>query len=226
MRLASLLRRQHPTDLAKLHGARLVTAQETQRGRRWDETKIKALTGGDEISARFMRADFFDYVPTFKLLIAGNNRPRLSNVDEAIRRRLLLVPFTVQIPTGERDKELPRKLEAEHPAILRWAIDGCMKWQSAGLSPPTRVLDATRDHFDSQDTLGEWLGECTEDRGPLAFTRASSLFAAWKSWCEERNHRPGSIKTFSEALSDRGIVPKRERTGHRGFVGIELKTSR
>jgi putative DNA primase/helicase len=106
---------QHPTDLAKLHGARLVTAQETERGRRWDETKIKVLTGGDKISARFMRADFFDYVPTFKLLISGNSRPRLSHVDEAMRRRLLLVPFTVQIPAAERDKELPDKLAAESP---------------------------------------------------------------------------------------------------------------
>jgi putative DNA primase/helicase len=217
---------QHPTDLAKLHGARLVTAQETQKGRHWDEIKVKALTGGDRISARFMRADFFDYVPTYKLLIGGNHRPRLSNVDEAMRRRLLLVPFTVQIPVKERDKDLPHKLEVEHPAILRWAVDGCLQWQSIGLSPPAGVLAATRDYFDSQDTLGEWLGECTEDRGPFAFTRTSALFASWKLWCEERNHRAGSSRTFSEALSDRGLTHKRERTGHGGFVGIELKPSR
>ena len=107
----------HPTDLAKLVGARLVVAQETQKGRRWDETKIKALTGGDKITARFMRQDFFDFVPTFKLFICGNHKPRLSSVDEAIRRRLLLVPFTVQIPPAERDPELIQKLEAgyEHP---------------------------------------------------------------------------------------------------------------
>jgi putative DNA primase/helicase len=216
---------QHPTDLAKLHGARLVTAQETQKGRRWDEIKVKALTGGDKVSARFMRADFFDYVPTFKLLIAGNHRPRLGHVDEAMHRRLMLMPFTVQIPAKERDRELPHKLEAEHPAILRWAIDGCLQWQSIGLSPPARVISATQDYFDSQDTIGEWLSECTEDRGPLAFTRASTLFTSWKTWSEERNHRPGSIKTFSEALSDRGFAPKRERTGHRGFARIELKAS-
>jgi putative DNA primase/helicase len=114
---------------------------------------------------------------------------------------------------------------AEHPAILRWAINGCLMWQSMGLAPPARVLDATREYFDSQDTLGEWFSECTEDRGQLAFTRASALFASWKLWCEERNHRAGSLKTFSEALSDRGLVRKRERTGHCGFAGVELKTS-
>jgi putative DNA primase/helicase len=216
---------QHPTDLAKLHGARLVTAQETQKGRRWDEIKIKALTGGDRISARFMRADFFDYVPTFKLLIAGNHRPRLSHVDEAMRRRLMLVPFTVQIPLLERDTDLPHKLEAEHPAILRWAIDGCLQWQNKGLSPPARVIDATGDYFTDKDTLGQWLAECTEKRDPPLYIRAATLFGSWKAWCEERNHRPGSIKTFSEELGDRGYTPKREPgTGQRGFDDVALKT--
>ena len=133
----------HPTDLAKLHGARLVIAQETQKGRRWDETKVKALTGGDRITARFMRQDYFDFTPTFKLFIVGNHKPRLRSVDEAMRRRLLLVPFTVQIPPAERDTDLPRKLEAEWPAILRWCLDGCLEWQRDGLAPPEIVRAAT-----------------------------------------------------------------------------------
>jgi putative DNA primase/helicase len=128
----------HPTDLAKLAGARLVVAQEMQRGRRWDESKIKALTGGDKITARFMRQDYFDYEPRFKLLIAGNHKPRLGGVDEAMRRRLLLVPFVVQIPSAERDPHLARKLELEWPAILRWCIDGCLEWQRIGLSARAR----------------------------------------------------------------------------------------
>jgi putative DNA primase/helicase len=134
---------QHPTDVAHLVGARLVTAQETQKGRRWDETKIKALTGGDRMSTRFMRQDFFNFTPLFKLFISGNHKPRLSNVDAAIRRRLLLLPFTVQIPPSERDTELPAKLQPEYPAILRWCVDGCLEWQRIGLSPPKTVLDAT-----------------------------------------------------------------------------------
>ena len=123
----------HPTDVAKLHGYRLVVAQETEKGRRWDETKIKSMTGGDKMTARFMRCDFFDFVPKFKLWIVGNHKPRLDNVDEAMRRRMLLVPFTVQIPPEERDPDLPAKLKAEWPAILRWAIDGCLEWQRIGL---------------------------------------------------------------------------------------------
>ena len=134
----------HPTDLAKLRGARLVVAQETQKGRRWDETKIKALTGGDKITARFMRQDFFDFMPTFKLFIGGNHKPRLSNVDEAMRRRLLLVPFTVQIPRGRTRPAPAEKLKAEWPAILRWCIEGCLEWQRIGLAPPGVVRTPPR----------------------------------------------------------------------------------
>src|SRR5215813_6461988 len=173
----------HPTDLAKLHGYRLVVAQETERGRRWDETKIKSLTGGDKLTARFMRCDFFDFVPKFKLWIVGNHKPILDNVDEAMRRRMLLVPFTVQIPPEERDGDLPAKLKAERPAILRWAVDGCFEWQRIGLSPPKIVTDATDEYFDDQDTIKQWLEDCTEDGGAYAFTATSQLFASWKSWC-------------------------------------------
>lgn len=131
----------HPTDLAGLQGARLVTAQETERGRRWAESKIKALTGGDPIRARFMRQDFFTYLPSFKLVIAGNHRPSLSGVDAAIRRRFHLVPFTVTI--ANPDKDLIDKLRAEWPAILVWMIEGCLAWQREGLNPPAAVRDAT-----------------------------------------------------------------------------------
>jgi putative DNA primase/helicase len=96
-----------------LCGVRLVTASETQSGRRWNEARVKQLTGGEKIPARFMRQDFFEYTPQFKLMISGNHKPSLRNVDEAIRRRIHLVPFTVTIPPAERDKDLPEKLKAE-----------------------------------------------------------------------------------------------------------------
>jgi putative DNA primase/helicase len=103
----------HPTEIAKLKGARLVVAHETQKGRRWDEAKIKNLTGGDKITGRFMRGDFFDFKPTHKFMIAGNHKPSFRAVDEAIRRRFLLVPFTVCIPDEDRDPKLADKLKAE-----------------------------------------------------------------------------------------------------------------
>ena len=213
----------HPTDLAKLRGARLVVAIETQKGRRWDEAKIKTLTGGDKITARFMRQDFFDFTPTFKLMISGNHKPRLSSVDEAIKRRLLLVPFTVQIPLAERDKDLGDKLKAEWPAILRWMLDGCLEWQRIGLAPPKIVLDATEDYFAEQDTLQQWFDDCTEDGGEFAFTRTSDLFASWKTWCEAPNLKPGSEQGFSSALRDKGFEKKRNSVGQMGFRKIALK---
>jgi putative DNA primase/helicase len=214
---------QHPTDLAKLMGARLVVAIETQKGRRWDEIKIKALTGGDKITARFMRQDFFDYIPTFKLLIAGNNKPRLTSVDEAMRRRLLLVPFTVQIPPAERDPQLPDKLKAEWPAILRWAIDGCLEWQRIGLKPPSTVQAATDAYFHDQDNVGQWLEDCTEDGGEFAFARTTELFTSWKGWCEACNIKPGSEMAFSTALIDRGFEKKRNTAGQQGFRALVVK---
>ena len=213
---------QHPTDLAKLAGARLVVAQETQKGRRWDEVKIKAITGGDTISAQFMRQDFFDFVPTFKIFVTGNYKPTLSAVDEAMHRRLLLVPFNVQIPKDERDPKLLEKLKTEWPAILRWAIEGCLAWQALGLAPPASVLEATEQYFAEQDVLKQWLDECTTDGGPLAFTRTKKLFASWKTWAEERNQEAGSEKSFSEMLSN-NFAKKRNSVGQWGFVRLTLK---
>lgn len=213
----------HPTDLAKLHGARLVVAIETQKGRRWDESKIKALTGGDNITARFMRQDFFDFTPTFKLLICGNHKPRLGSVDEAMRRRLLLVPFTVQIPPPERDKNLADNLKAEWPAILRWMIDGCLEWQCVGLAPPKIVIDATEEYFTEQDTLQQWLDDCTRDAGNLALTRTADLFASWKKWSEDHNIKPGSEQAFAQALVEKGFARSRNNKGQRGFSRLEIK---
>jgi putative DNA primase/helicase len=213
----------HPTDLAKLAGARLVVAQETQRGRRWDETKIKALTGGDRITARFMRCDFFDFTPTFKLFIVGNYKPRLGSIDEAMRRRLLIVPFTVSIPPDERDPDLAEKLKPEWPAILRWVIEGCQEWQRVGLAPPAIVRNTTAEYFAEQDLLQQWLDECVRDGGPHAHTRTRDLFVSWKAWCEDRNLRPGSERSLSEALADRGYEKARNGAGQQGFRNVQVK---
>jgi P4 family phage/plasmid primase-like protien len=213
----------HPTDVAKLHGYRLVVAQETEKGRRWDETKIKSMTGGDRMTARFMRCDFFDFIPKFKLWIVGNHKPRLDNVDEAMRRRMLLVPFTVQIPAEERDTDLPEKLKAEWPAILRWALDGCLEWQRIGLDPPAIVTEATDEYFEDQDTTRQWLEDCTTDAGPFAFTPTAQLFTSWREWCTERNLQPGTGQAFTDGLADRGYVRKRGTGGGRGFRNLSLK---
>jgi putative DNA primase/helicase len=161
----------HPTEIAGLRGARIVTATETEESRRWAESKLKALTGGDRITARFMRQDFFDFTPRFKLIVSGNHKPGLRSVDEAIRRRIHLVPFTVTIPEAERDTKLGEKLKAEWPGILAWMIEGCIAWQEIGLAPPKAVSDATDDYLTAEDTIGTWLTErCIKNGGAWTST--------------------------------------------------------
>jgi putative DNA primase/helicase len=139
----------HTTELAALRGARLVTASETEEGRRWAESRIKMLTGGDPIRARFMRQDEFEFQPQLKLLISGNHKPGLRSVDEAIKRRFHLIPFTLTIPPVERDADLTEKLKSEWPAILSWMIAGCLAWQQTRLNPPAAVRDATAAYLDA-----------------------------------------------------------------------------
>lgn len=128
-------------------------------GRRWAEARIKALTGGDPISARFMRQDFFTFTPNFKLVIAGNHKPSLRSVDEAVKRRFNLIPFTETIPEAERDPKLAEKLREEWPGILAWGIAGCLEWQRIGLAPPPSVRAATESYLSDEDTIGQFLIE-------------------------------------------------------------------
>jgi P4 family phage/plasmid primase-like protien len=211
----------HPTELALMRAARLVVAQETERGRHWAESKIKALTGGDPIVARYMRQDFFEYVPQFKLVIAGNHKPGLRGVDEAIRRRMHLIPFTMTIPLAERDQHLFEKLKAEWGAILQWAIDGCLEWQRIGLAPPPAVIAATDKYLHDEDALGQWIEErCSIDR--IYSASATDLYEDWKVWSEAAGERPGSQRRFSQSLEARGFDKRHERTGAM-FFGIALR---
>ena len=210
----------HPTDLAMLRAARLVTAQETEEGRRWAESRIKVLTGGDPITARFMRQDFFTFTPQFKLFITGNHKPGLRGVDEAIRRRLNLVPFTITIPVAERDPELSEKLRAEWSGILQWMIDGCLDWQTGGLAPPAAVVRATEAYLQTEDALSNWIKErCKEVE--YGGTECSRLYADWCVWARAAGEDPGSQKRFSQALEGKGYT-KDPKARHATFNGIAL----
>ena len=212
----------HPTDLAGLRGSRFVGATETEQGRRWNESKIKEITGGDRVSARFMRQDFFTYVPQFKLVIAGNHKPATRNIDEAMRRRLHLIPFTITVPPEKRDKQLQTKLLAEANGIFSWGVEGCLAWQREGLRQPQSVLDATDEYFEDEDAIGQWMGErCYV--GPAARALTADLFADWREWAEKHGEFVGSIKRFSETLVSRRFARWRNPKGAMGFQGIGLQ---
>jgi putative DNA primase/helicase len=214
----------HPTDMAGLRGARFVAAIETEQGRRWAESKVKNLTGGDKISARFMRQDFFEFFPQFKLVVAGNHKPAIRNIDEAMKRRLHLIPFTITVPPERRDKHLQQKLLAERDGILAWAVQGCLDWQRLGrLDPPQQVLEATEEYFEAEDALGRWLDErCVRESN--AKSLSAELFTDWKQWADAAGEFIGSQKRFSDLLITRGIEKWRNPSGLRGFRGIGLKS--
>ncbi len=194
----------HPTDLAMLRGARLVLAQETEEGRAWAESRIKSMAGGDPITARYMRQDFFTYEPRFKLLIAGNHKPRLKNVDEAMKRRLHLLPFLVRFDAERRDPDLGKKLMAEAGGILQWVIDGCSAYLVEGLQPPAVVKEATAQYFAAENLFDQWLDECCTV-GPGHWDRPTPLFNSWKRFAEAANERPGNQTTFAERLDNAGF---------------------
>ena len=215
----------HPTDLAMLRGARLVTAIESEKNRQWAEARVKQLTGGDPISARFMRQDLFTYTPQFKLLIAGNHLPRLQSMDDAMRSRFHVIPFAVVIPKDLRIKDLKDILLVEAPGILAWAIEGCLAWQRDGLAPPDAVRSATQAYVGEQDGLARWIADCC-DRDAQARTAFADLFASWKSWAARNGEFVGSSKSFAKNLELRGYEPDRNPGGAAARVGLRLRSQR
>lgn len=210
---------QHPVDLAMLDGARLVTASETESGRAWAESKIKQMTGGDPITARFMRQNFFTYRPQFKLIIIGNNKPALKNVDDAIKRRFNIIGFNHK--PEKADHLLEFKLKDEYPQILRWMINGCADWLHNGLVRPQCVIDATNDYFEEQDILGAWIEECCFV-GPGYSDSTTALFNSWRKYAVEQNIPEGTIKSFSGMLAKRGFLKEHTRSGN-VFYGLSVK---
>jgi putative DNA primase/helicase len=210
----------HPTELAGLLGARLVTAIETEEGRRWAESRIKALTGGDKIAARFMRQDFFEFTPQFKLLVAGNHKPGLRSVDEAMRRRMHMLPFTVTIPPAERDPDLTEKFKTEWSGILQWMIEGCLEWQRHGLQPPDAVTAATAEYLHAEDAVARWVDECCI-LDPQAWESVGELYLSYRRWADSAGEYVSTKKQFSQNLEARGYRYQRKDTG-RGFAGLRL----
>jgi putative DNA primase/helicase len=211
----------HPTELAMLDGPRMVTTTETEEGVAWAEARIKALTGGDPITARFMGRDFFTFMPAFKLTVSGNHSPTLSNVDDAARRRVNVVPFRHKPECP--NPNLIETLKGEWPGILRWAVEGCLDWQRNGLGQPKIVVDATADYFAEQDVLTQWIEECCEVCDRFGDTNAR-LYASWQKFAQDRGEEPGKATRFRKMLVDQGFRRDKdcEVFRGRGFRGLRV----
>ncbi|MFZ5667725.1 MAG: phage/plasmid primase, P4 family [Pseudomonadota bacterium] len=212
----------HTTDLAALAGHRLVTASETSEHNAWDESLIKQITGGEQITARFMRQDNFSFTPAFKLLVTGNYPPTLDNVDPATRRRLKIIPFNFK--PSYSDKSLIDKLKKESGQILSWAIDGCVMWQRDGFSMSTSVKDATDEFFSTQDPFQDWLDQKCKSTSRNKYTSSLELWMSWQEYAKTVGENPKSQKAMATKLRAKGYELHRT-SNSRGYLGIELRKS-
>lgn len=218
----------HSTEIARLHGARMAYASETEAGRAWAENRIKQLTGGDVMTARFMRQDDFSFRPQLKLVIVGNNKPAFSNVDGAIKRRFNVMPFDRK--PDAPDHGLKAALEAEFAGILSWAVLGCLDWQRNGLVRPAVMGETTAEYFEEMDLFGNWLtdrcevGICPETGNRFA-TTTDDLFDSWSLYARQNGEEPGNKRgDFPQRLKERGFeaAAKVGPSRVRGWKGLRI----
>ncbi len=208
-------------DIARMKGARFVASTEANDGSRFDEAVVKQLTGGDRIAARFLYQEYFEFTPVFKLFIAANYKPTVFGQDNAMWRRIKLVPFEVAIPPEEQDKNLPEKLLAEKSGILNWALAGCAEWQKNGLQHPDQVSEATAEYKSEMDILREFLEDCCII-GAGFKVDFKLLYSEYKQWADDNSEKPLGRNRFNKKIEAKGI----ERVflaGSRCWKGIGLK---
>lgn len=215
---------QHTEDLARLAGARLVTSIEVEAEKRMTEALVKSVTGGDAITARFMRGNSFEFVPQFKLWLAVNHLPVVGSGDHGIWRRLVPVPFTVQIAEAEQNLNLTQELREEAEGILAWAVRGTKDYLERGLDEPASVTEAALTYRETMDDMGRFLDEATE-KDPEGFVALSDLYAAAGMWWEAEGLRLPPKPVFGRQLTERGVKdasPRVDGKRVRGRTGFRL----
>jgi putative DNA primase/helicase len=208
-------------DIARLKGARLVCAIETNDRVRMDEALIKQLTGGDKVTARFLNKEFFEFTPESKIFLAANYKPTIYGQDKAIWRRIKLIPFTVEIPEDEQDPELSEKLLKEKSGILNWALEGCLEWQNNRLQPPDEVKEATAEYKTEMDILKDFM----DDQiliGPELRTPQKDVYNQYVEWCLDNNEKKIGRTTFNRNLEAKGYTRK-PYAGIKHWYGLALK---
>jgi putative DNA primase/helicase len=211
-----------PNDVARLRSTRFVLATEISEGRRLNESLVKRMTGGDTMTARFMRSEYFEFQPQFTPWLATNHRPEIRGTDHAIWRRVKLVPFEIHIPDEDQDHGLKTRLLDEFPGILAWAVRGCLDWQMDGLQEPDIVKAATAEYRQDMDVLGGFLDDCCDLSDTYSET-AADLYRGYHDWLKKTGSEGLAARTFGLKLGERGF--KQRRTGSsRLWLGLRLKT--
>jgi putative DNA primase/helicase len=206
-------------DLASLYGSRLVTASETSESSRLNEARVKALTGGDPITARFLFSEYYTYTPGYKVFLAMNHLPTIRGTDDGIWRRIRLIPFEVSCK-GREDKTLEAQLENELPGILTWAMLGCLYWQQDGLGYPASVRMATENYRAVSDELAQFIEDETV-RHPNAKCVAGALYQSYTEWAAKNNESPMTSTQFGRRMVEHG-AKKEKLSGNIYYLGIGL----
>lgn len=217
----------HPTERADLYGKRFVACTETEQGRKLDEALVKELTGGDQIRARRMKENFWEFTPTHQIWLATNHKPKITGTDHGIWRRVKLIPFEATFSGKQEDKKMKEKLAEEMPGILSWAVQGCLKWQREGLETPKVVLEATKEYRVESDEIGQFISEHCE-LGSGYIEGGGDLYAAFQGAFPETQQ---TIYSFAARLKQEGFTNKdpatskecRNRFGKKAWRGIRLK---
>jgi putative DNA primase/helicase len=217
--LAKTRGEQHPTKLVELYGRRLAVDMETGEGMQFNEELVKRLTGGDQISARRMREDFWKFDPTHKLILATNHEPKVKGLDVAIWARLKKVPFLRRFEGSERDPHLDEKLAAESSGILAWMVRGCLAWQKEGLKDVAEIAMATEEYRSEQDTVAQFLADRVE-KCPGAKSRKADVVASYRSWCVAAGVEPVAPKTFGASMARGGV-----QSDDTGKLYIDIKVT-
>lgn len=197
-------------DLAELPGVRFLRIAEPSAGVKFDDGLVKQLTGGDPVKARFLNKGFFEFLPSFKITISGNNKPNIRDTSHGFWARMQLVPWTVTIPEGEIDHQLPEKLKAQASGVLNRLIEGLLDWRTEGLIVPEAVRMATREYRDQSDDLGRFLAQCcvVSDGDDTLRAGATELFDAFRAWADTTGGATWTMKGFKKAMEDRGFSQK------------------
>ena len=194
-------------DLARLPGIRFLRTSEPEKGAKLAEALIKLITGGEQIDARHLNKGFFSFLPSFKVTISGNHKPKITGHDDGIWRRVMLVPWDVQIAKEAVDKALPEKLKKEASGILNRLLEGLLDWREEGLVEPDSVIAATAKYREQSDQLGRFLDECTKAVDG-ARSKSSTLFDLFKAWSKASGSAEWQTQGFSKAMEDRGFEKK------------------
>ncbi len=208
------------TDIARLKGARLVTSSEPNEGFRFDEGLIKQLTGGDKVTARKLYGEEFEFNPEFKLWLATNHKPIIRGTDDGIWRRMIVIPFNVQIPEHKVDKDLKYKLQREASGILNWAVNGCLKWQREGLKTPESIQQSVKVYRSEMDVIEAFVDECLV-RDENRTVPASQVYKLYKQWANDNTQYLMSSTKFGKEFGGK-FEKKRTKTGNMYF-GVGTK---